>query len=129
MSESLLATRSLTRRFGGLAAVADVSIELERGRLHAVVGPNGAGKTTLLSMLSGDLAATSGSVTYGGEDITHETSDRRSRRGIGRSYQKTNIFGAFTAFENCRLAAQSRTPRALRVLSDASVHRPTVDAA
>jgi branched-chain amino acid transport system ATP-binding protein len=129
MSEALLATCGLTRRFGGLAAVSDVSIALERGRLHAVVGPNGAGKTTLINMLSGDLAATSGSVTYGGADITREPSDRRSRRGIGRSYQKTNIFGAFSAFENCRLAAQSRTPRALHVWADAAAYRPTVDAA
>ena len=129
MTEALLATRSLTRRFGGLAAVNDVSIALEPGRLHAVVGPNGAGKTTLINMLSGDLAATSGSVTYGGEDITRESPDRRSLRGIGRSYQKTNIFGAFTAFENCRLAAQSRVPRALHVLADAAAYAPTVDAA
>ena len=129
MSETLLATRGLTRRFGGLAAVSDVSIALERGSVHAVVGPNGAGKTTLINMLSGDLAATSGSVSYGGEDITHESADRRSRRGIGRSYQKTNIFGAFTAFENCRLAAQSRAPRALRLFADATAYRPTADAA
>src|SRR5215471_12267228 len=129
MSDALLATRSLTRRFGGLAAVNEVSIALERGKLHAVVGPNGAGKTTLINMLSGDLAATSGSVMYGGENITRESPDRRSRRGIGRSYQKTNIFGAFTAFENCRLAAQSRAPRALNVLADALAYRPTTDGA
>ena len=129
MSEALLATRGLTRRFGGLAAVSNVSIAIERGKLHAVVGPNGAGKTTLINMLSGDLAATSGSVTYGGKDITRESSDRRSLRGIGRSYQKTNIFGAFTAFENCRLAAQSRAPRALHLLGDATAYRPTADAA
>jgi branched-chain amino acid transport system ATP-binding protein len=129
MTEALLATRGLTRRFGGLAAVSGVSIALERGRVHAIVGPNGAGKTTLINLLSGDLAATSGTVTYCGEDITHEAPDRRSRRGIGRSYQKTNIFGAFTAFENCRLAAQSRTPRALHAFSAAQAYHPTVEAA
>jgi branched-chain amino acid transport system ATP-binding protein len=129
MNEPVLATRNLTRRFGGLAAVSDVSIALERGSLHAVVGPNGAGKTTLINMLSGDLAATSGSVTFGGEDITREAADRRSRRGIGRSYQKTNIFGAFTAFENCRLAAQSRTPRVVHLFADATAYRPTAEAA
>jgi branched-chain amino acid transport system ATP-binding protein len=129
MTDPLLATHGLTRHFGGLAAVNGVSIALERGKLHAVVGPNGAGKTTLLNMLSGDLAASGGSVTYDGEDITREPPDRRSRRGIGRSYQKTNIFGAFTAFENCRLAAQSRMPRVLHVFSDAAAYRPTRDAA
>ena len=125
MSEPLLATRGLTRHFGGLAAVSDVSIALEPGKLRAVIGPNGAGKTTLINVLAGDLDASSGSVTYAGEDITRESSDRRSRRGIGRSYQKTNIFGAFTAFENCRLAAQSRAPRVLHLCSDATAYPPT----
>jgi len=125
----LLSTRGLTRRFGGLAAVNDVAIGIEHGRLHAVLGPNGAGKTTLINLLSGDLDASSGSVIYKGEDITHHAADRRSRMGIGRSYQKTNIFPAFTALENCRLAAQSRTPRALHVLADATAFRPVIDAA
>ena len=102
----LLSTRGLTRRFGGLAAVNDVAIGIEFARRHAVVGPNGAGKTTLINLLSGDLPASSGSVSYKGNDITRLAADRRSRIGIGRSYQKTNIFPGFTAFENCRLAAQ-----------------------
>jgi branched-chain amino acid transport system ATP-binding protein len=106
-----------------------VSIELTRGKLHAVLGPNGAGKTTLINMLSGDLPASSGRVEYKGRDVTRDSADRRSRLGIGRSYQKTNIFAGFTAFENCRLAAQSRAPRALHVFSDAVLHRPTADAA
>ncbi len=127
--EVILATRGLTRLFGGLAAVSGVSIELERSKLHAVLGPNGAGKTTLINLLSGDLAASSGSIAYKGMDITRHTPDRRSRIGIGRSYQKTNIFPAFTAFENCRLAAQSRAPRALHLFSDAAAHRPVAEAA
>ena len=128
-TEMILATNGLTRLFGGLAAVNGVAIELERGKLHAVLGPNGAGKTTLINMLSGDLAASKGSITYKGEDITGESADRRSRIGIGRSYQKTNIFPAFTAFENCRLAAQSRAPRALHIFSDAITYRPVCEAA
>ncbi len=129
MVEAILTTRGLTRLFGGLAAVSDVALELEVGKLHAVLGPNGAGKTTLINMLSGDLAASSGSVTYKGEDITRESADRRSRIGIGRSYQKTNIFEAFTAIENCRLAAQSRAPRALHLFADAAAYGPTRAAA
>jgi len=129
MPEALLFTRKLTRLFGGLAAVSGVAIEIERGRLHAVLGPNGAGKTTLINLLSGDLAASSGSVTYKGEDITRHPPDRRSRIGIGRSYQKTNIFPTFTAFENCRLAAQSRTPRALHLMTEAAAFRPVAEAA
>jgi branched-chain amino acid transport system ATP-binding protein len=129
MSEPLLFTRGLTKRFGGLTANHDVSIALERGRLHAVLGPNGAGKSTLINLLSGDLAASAGTIHYRGRDVTSLRADRRSRIGIGRSYQKTNIFGAFTAFENCRLAAQSRRPRPFHFFSDARAHRPVCEAA
>jgi branched-chain amino acid transport system ATP-binding protein len=129
MTDAVLATQGLSRRFGGLMAASGVGIELHRGRLHAVLGPNGAGKTTLINLLSGDLAASAGTIRYKGEDITRYAADRRSRIGIGRSYQKTNIFPGFTAFENCRLAAQSRVPRALHVFADATRHRPVREAA
>ncbi|HKY07849.1 MAG TPA: ABC transporter ATP-binding protein, partial [Candidatus Binatia bacterium] len=91
--------------------------------LHAVIGPNGAGKTTLINLLSGDLPASSGTILFRGTEISGFAPERRSRLGIGRSYQKTNIFPAFTAFENCRLAAQSRAPRALNCLRDAHSYR------
>jgi branched-chain amino acid transport system ATP-binding protein len=129
MSEPILRTAGLSRRFGGLAAAKDVAITLDTGCLHALVGPNGAGKSTLLNLLSGDLPASSGSIVYKGRDITNLSPDRRSRSGIGRSYQKTNVFTGFTAFENCRLAAQSRAPRVLHLFADADAHRPTHAAA
>ena len=129
MSEAIVATYGLSRRFGGLLAVDDVALELHRGKLHAVLGPNGAGKTTLINLLSGDLPASAGSIRYKGEEIARLPPDRRSRLGIGRSYQKTNIFPAFTAFENCRLAAQSRTPRVLHVFADALGYEPVCEAA
>ncbi len=129
MSDAILATQGLSRRFGGLMAVGNVAIELDRGKLHAVLGPNGAGKTTLINLLSGDLPASGGSIRYKGKDITGLPPDRRSRIGIGRSYQKTNIFPSFTAFENCRLAAQSRAPRALAIVTDALRHAAVCDAA
>ncbi len=129
MSDAVVVTQGLTRRFGGLMAVNDVAISLHRERLHAVLGPNGAGKTTLINLLSGELKASSGSIRYKGGDITRTSPDRRSRLGIGRSYQKTNIFPAFSAFENCRLAAQSRAPRVLAIVSDALAHVPVCDAA
>jgi len=129
VSEAILSTKDLSRRFGGLMANNNVALELVRGSVHAVLGPNGAGKTTLINLLSGDLRASSGTITYKGRDITRLSPDRRSRIGIGRSYQKTNIFPGFTAFENCRLAAQSRTPRVLAILSDALGHEPVCEAA
>jgi len=129
MTDAVLSTQGLSRRFGGLMAASSVAIELHRGRLHAVLGPNGAGKTTLINLLSGDLAATAGTIRYKGADITGYSADRRSRIGIGRSYQKTNIFPAFTAFENCRLAAQSRAPRAFHVFADATRYPPVREAA
>jgi branched-chain amino acid transport system ATP-binding protein len=129
VSEPLLSTERLSRWFGGLRAVHEVSIALRRGSLHAVLGPNGAGKSTLINLLSGDLAATSGTVRLRGKDVTYLGADRRSRMGIGRSYQKTNVFGEFTAFENCRLAAQSRRPRPAHVLSDAAACKPSREAA
>ena len=119
MSEPILRTQDLTKRFGGLVAVSKVSVDLRVGEVHAVIGPNGAGKSTLTNLLSGDLAPTSGTVQFEGRDIAGLASDRISRLGVGRSYQKTNIFLPFSVLENCRLAAQSRTPRPWRVWTGA----------
>ncbi len=115
----LLTASHLTKRFGGLAAVNDVSLELTRNTIHAVIGPNGAGKSTLTNLLAGDLPPSSGSVTLAGRDVTGWSPERISRQGLGRSYQKTNIFLPFTVWDNVRLAAQSRQPRAARWLSRA----------
>ena len=106
--QALLSARGLTKRFGGLAAVNDVSLDLWLGHIHAVIGPNGAGKSTLTNLLSGDLAPTSGSITLGEHPITGWTPEKISRHGLGRSYQKTNIFSTFTVWDNVRLSAQSR---------------------
>ena len=127
-AQVLLKTVNLCRSFGGLAANDCVSIELRRGQVHALLGPNGAGKSTLINLLSGDIAVSSGQVLYLGEDITALKPHERSRIGIGRSYQKTNVFPGFTVRENCRLAAQSREPRAARVFSEAAAYRPYLTA-
>jgi branched-chain amino acid transport system ATP-binding protein len=108
MSDILLSAKGLTKRFGGLAAVNEVSVDLWRSRIHAVIGPNGAGKSTLTNLLSGDILPTAGSVSLGGTDITGWTPEKISRQRLGRSYQKTNIFPVFTVWDNVRLAAQSR---------------------
>jgi len=105
----LLRSNKITKRFGGLTAVNDVSIDLRLGQIHAVIGPNGAGKSTLTNLLTGDLPASSGHVALHGQDITGWTPERISRNGLGRSYQKTNIFRSFTVWENVRLSAQSRS--------------------
>ncbi|MEO8249348.1 MAG: ABC transporter ATP-binding protein [Burkholderiales bacterium] len=118
--EVLMSASKLTKRFGGLAAVNEVSLDLVRNRIHAVIGPNGAGKSTLTNLLSGDLPPTSGKVNLGGTDVTGWSPEKISRQRLGRSYQKTNIFAPFTVWENVRLAAQSRQPNAFRLLSRAS---------
>ena len=105
---TLLSAHNLTKRFGGLAAVNDVSLELWLGQIHAVIGPNGAGKSTLANLLSGDLPPTSGHMVLSGTDVTGWTPEKISRHGLGRSYQKTNIFTTFSVWDNVRLAAQSR---------------------
>ena len=111
MAEVLLRATKLTKRFGGLAAVNEVSINLWRDRIHAVIGPNGAGKSTLTNLLSGDLPPTAGTVTLGTQDVTGWSPERISRAGLGRSYQNTNIFLPFSVWDNVFLAAQSRDPQ------------------
>jgi branched-chain amino acid transport system ATP-binding protein len=129
MAEPVLSTRGLTRYFGGLAAVNEVSLECCMREIHAVIGPNGAGKTTLINLLSGDLAPSGGTVTLHGRDITGLASHQISRRGVGRSFQKTNVFLPFTAFENCRLAAQAHIASSMRFFRPASTNRAVNEAA
>ena len=108
----LLRGEAISRRWGGLVAVDRVSIALERGSVHAVIGTNGAGKSTLVNVLAGELAASGGRVELLGQDVTAWSQPRRARAGLGRSYQRTNVFADFSVFENCRLAAQANTQRA-----------------
>jgi branched-chain amino acid transport system ATP-binding protein len=111
MAERLLGATGVTRRFGGLIAVNDVSLELVQGEVHAVIGTNGAGKSTLINVLSGEIPPTSGTVELLGRDVTRLSQPRRALAGLGRSYQRSTIFPQFTVLENCRLAAQARLPR------------------
>jgi branched-chain amino acid transport system ATP-binding protein len=110
----VLATHDLTRLFGGLVAVREVSISLHRGELHAVIGPNGAGKTTLVNMLSGETMPSAGTIALEGRDVGGQPAWRMTRLGIGRSFQRTNIFASLSVLENVRLAVQGvNTPRRL----------------
>ena len=108
MPDPLLRAIGISKHFGGLAAVKEVSLSVGVGEIHAVIGPNGAGKTTLINLLSGDLAPDAGSIRYEGRDIAGWPLDRVAGLGIGRCYQRTNVFAGFSVFENCRLAAQTR---------------------
>ena len=119
MPEPLLQAVQLTRRFGGLAAVHQVSVDLHRGEVHGVIGTNGAGKSTLINMLSGELAASSGTIRLRGADITAWSQPKRARAGIGRSYHRTTVYPEFSVFENARLSAQAAQQRAWAVWESA----------
>ncbi len=108
----LLRGKNLTRRWGGLVAVNNVSLDLERGSVHAVIGTNGAGKSTLINLLSGEFPPSSGEVELLGQDISQWPQPRRARAGLGRSYQRNTIYPSFTVLENCRLSAQAQHQQA-----------------
>ena len=127
--EVLLRGRGITRRWGGLVAVNEVSLDLQRGELHAVIGTNGAGKSTLINILSGEIPPSAGTVELLGQDVTAWSQPRRSQAGLGRSYQRTTIYPSFTVLENCRLAAQARTPKPWHWWQDASRCEASVGAA
>jgi branched-chain amino acid transport system ATP-binding protein len=117
MPDYILQTEELRKEFGGLVAVRDVSLNVERGHLHSIIGPNGAGKTTFFNLLTGNLRPTSGKLLYNGEDITQLALHRRAHIGIGRSFQITNIYPNQTVFENARLAAQAVDSEAMVIFN------------
>ena len=125
----MLAARELTRRFGGLVAVDRVSLELKRGEIHALIGTNGAGKSTLINLLAGQLRPSAGTVSFRGEPLRAARPERMARLGIGRTFQHSNVFPEFSAFENCRLAAQARLPRAWALHEPAAHCRSSGEAA
>jgi branched-chain amino acid transport system ATP-binding protein len=104
----MLETVDLTIRFGGHVAVDHVSCRFEPGTLSSIVGPNGAGKTTYFNLVSGQLPASEGRVLLDGEDLTALPAPLRTRRGLGRAFQLTQLFPNLTVLENVRLAVQAR---------------------
>lgn len=111
-------TRHLTKYFGALPAVDDVSLQIRRNTLHAIIGPNGAGKTTFFNLLSGNLKPTSGRIFYNGKDLTRYPVHKMIHFGIGRSFQITNIFPNLTVHENIRLASQAMYKENFKLLKD-----------
>jgi branched-chain amino acid transport system ATP-binding protein len=127
--EVLLRGIGISRRWGGLTALDNVSIEVARGSVHAVIGTNGAGKSTLVNILSGELEASAGSVHLLGQDVSAWSQPRRARAGLGRSYQRNTIYPSFTVLENCRLAAQAMHQRAWAWWRSASACAKSMQAA
>ncbi len=114
---TILTTRDLSRHFGGVMAVNNVSLKIEENELRSIIGPNGAGKTTLFNVITGRLPASSGQVFYQGHDITNRPPHEIVRLGISRTFQKSSIFLGLTVFENVRIAKQAKKGGSLRVLS------------
>jgi branched-chain amino acid transport system ATP-binding protein len=110
---------NLVRRFGGIVATDNVSLEVARGELHAIIGPNGAGKTTLISQLTGQLLPHAGAIYLAGRDITRVPAYRRSALGLARSFQITSLLSDFTAIDNVALAAQAHDGHSFRFWADA----------
>jgi branched-chain amino acid transport system ATP-binding protein len=107
---AILETQSLAKSFGALAAVKDVTLAIEAGGLHSIIGPNGAGKTTLFNLLTGTFAPTSGRILLDGKDITGTRAHRVAHLGLARSFQRTNVFPAFSLLDNAWVAAFATAP-------------------
>src|SRR5690606_29790623 len=110
---SLLSVRQLSKRFGGVNATDDVSLEVATGEVHALLGPNGAGKTSLINQLSGALLPDRGTILFKGQDITRLPTHQRVARGLVRSFQVTRLFKSMTAQDNLALAVQARSGSSL----------------
>ncbi|MCR9214775.1 MAG: ABC transporter ATP-binding protein [Proteobacteria bacterium] len=120
MSADILKVENLIKRYGGLLATDDLSIDVRKGELHAVIGPNGAGKTTLIKQLTGEITSDGGTVLFDGKDIRRYPEPKRSHVGIARSFQITTLFQNFTVLENVILAVQSHHGHSFRFWKNAN---------
>jgi branched-chain amino acid transport system ATP-binding protein len=114
-SAPILATRNLGLDIGGAKIVADVSLEVRAGEFVGIIGPNGAGKTTLFNLLSGLTRPTAGSIELTGRDVTGDPPFRRTRAGLGRTFQVSSVFPLLTVRENVRLAADAALGGTMRI--------------
>jgi branched-chain amino acid transport system ATP-binding protein len=105
----VLSLKNVSKRFGGVVAVDDVSLQVARGEVHALIGPNGAGKTTLVSLISGTMPGNGGEILFFESNLTRAKPHARVAAGLARSYQITSIFKRFTVLENLALAVQARS--------------------
>jgi len=125
----ILESKNISKSFGGLLAVDNVSIQIQKQTMHAIIGPNGAGKTTLFNLLSGVMPVTQGKVFYKEQDITSLPPHKRAHLGIGRSYQITNIFPNLSVLENIRLAAQAKGKDNFKLFQRADSFQQYIDKA
>ena len=105
----MLELRGVSKRFGGVVATDDITLEVAKGEVHALIGPNGAGKTTLIGQIAGVLRTETGRILFNGRDVTREPAHTRVAAGLARSYQITSIFRRFTVLDNLALAVQARS--------------------
>ena len=119
MSDPLLRVDNLAKRFGGIVATDDLSLNVVANELHAVIGPNGAGKTTLIAQLSGQLTPDSGRIHFSGTDITAVPMHKRSALGLARSFQITSLFLDLSVLDNVALAVQAHAGHSFRFWRDA----------
>jgi branched-chain amino acid transport system ATP-binding protein len=129
VADPLLRVENLVRRFGGIAATDNLSLDFVSGELHAIIGPNGAGKTTLISQLTGQLFPNAGAIHFSGRDITRLPPHQRSRLGLARSFQITSLLSDFTAADNVALAAQAHDGHSFYFWRDARKEKPLREAA
>ena len=129
MADPLLRVENLVRRFGGIVATDNLSLDVATGELHAIIGPNGAGKTTLISQLTGQLAPSAGTIYFAGRDVTHLPAWRRSMLGLARSFQITSLLPDFTAADNVALAAQAHDGHSFHFWGNARKEKHLRDAA
>jgi branched-chain amino acid transport system ATP-binding protein len=105
----MLKIESLTKQFGGLTAVRDVSTSIEKGKINAIIGPNGAGKTTFFNLISGVHRPTWGRILFNGHDVTNLRADQIARLGISRTFQTTSLFDHATVLDNLIVGHRLRT--------------------
>ncbi|WP_233839202.1 ABC transporter ATP-binding protein [Paraburkholderia sp. ZP32-5] len=105
---NLLATENLCKAYGSLVVTKQVNLSVDVGQRHIIIGPNGAGKTSLIHQLTGQVRPTSGKIRFRGEDVTSATPDKLCQLGMGRTFQKNNLFPSLSVRENVRLAVQGK---------------------
>ncbi|MFN3891883.1 MAG: ABC transporter ATP-binding protein [Beijerinckiaceae bacterium] len=129
MTEPLLRVSRLFKRFGGVNATDDLSLDVRAGEIHALIGPNGAGKTTFISQLMGEIAPDSGDIVFDGHSIGGLSTAARVRRGVARTFQITELLTEDTALENVALAVQAGQGHSFRFLGNASADRSLIEPA